>query len=131
MFLNRIHEFSASQGNAELLSWLFENSPWVDLYTKYALPEAVRDDILDIFNAASKEWKTEIYNIITATGMSADLEVYASCPGRMAFVPQMPKIYDFTNGTLLGTRQFYAFSCRKPEQVPLSLGGTAFSLDDL
>ena len=123
--------FSASQGNAELLSWLFENSQWVDLYTKYALPEAVRDDILDIFNAASKQWKTEISNINTATGMSADLEVDASCPGRMAFVPQMSKFYDFTNGTLLGTRQFYAISCRKPEQIPLSLGSTAFSLDDL
>ena len=68
-----------------LVEWLKDNKGVVDLSVNHGLEYTVMDDILSLFNAPCKSWKTVVSYIKKATSLARKTQTYLLCPGQSCF----------------------------------------------
>ena len=88
---------------------MVENETWIQLFHKHYLKETFLDEALDILQAPCKQRKTIMSNISNLSRLKEEMQVFSTCPGHMAFVPDPEDDTITDNGS----------ECRKPRPSSL------------
>ncbi|PXF41845.1 hypothetical protein BWQ96_08424 [Gracilariopsis chorda] len=83
-YMNQNH-LQNSVVESEFSSLAWKNRPWIDLFFKHGITQAVMDDILQLIQAPYKCWKTVMGRINMESRIDEAIKSFPICPGHMCF----------------------------------------------